>query len=71
MKAVLLAAGKGTRLGALTVAAPKPLLQVGDRPLIGHILTGLRDAGIADVLIVTGYLGGQVETNSVTAREWT
>jgi dTDP-glucose pyrophosphorylase len=61
VKAVLLAAGRGTRLGALTDSTPKPLLEVGGRPLIAHILTGLSAAGVTDVLIITGYLGAQIE----------
>lgn len=60
-KAVLLAAGRGTRLGALTEATPKPLLAVGGRPIIVRILDGLVRAGISDVLIVTGYLGEEIE----------
>ena len=60
-KAVLLAAGRGTRLGALTERMPKPLLSVGGRPIIARILDGLRAAGIREVLIVTGYLGEQIE----------
>jgi dTDP-glucose pyrophosphorylase len=61
VKAVLLAAGRGTRLGQLTAATPKPLLQVGGRPIIAHILDGLAAAGVAEVLIVVGYLGDQIE----------
>ncbi len=60
-KAVLLAAGRGTRLGALTERLPKPLLSVGGRPIIVHILDGLFRAGIRDVTIVTGYLAEMVE----------
>jgi UDP-N-acetylglucosamine diphosphorylase / glucose-1-phosphate thymidylyltransferase / UDP-N-acetylgalactosamine diphosphorylase / glucosamine-1-phosphate N-acetyltransferase / galactosamine-1-phosphate N-acetyltransferase len=60
-KAALLAAGRGTRLGALTANTPKPLLEVAGAPLISHIVAGLADAGIAEFVIVTGYLGEQVE----------
>jgi NDP-sugar pyrophosphorylase family protein len=60
-KAVLLAAGRGTRLGALTERLPKPLLPVGGRPIIVHILDGLFKAGIRDVTIVTGYLAEMLE----------
>ncbi|MCC7365968.1 MAG: nucleotidyltransferase family protein [Dehalococcoidia bacterium] len=60
-RAVLLAAGRGTRLGTLTNATPKPLLAVGGRPIIVRILDGLRAAGIEDVVIVTGYLGEVIE----------
>ena len=60
-KAVLLAAGRGSRLGALTEELPKPLLTVAGRPIIVHILDGLRRAGIEEITVVTGYLGEVLE----------
>lgn len=60
-KAVLLAAGRGSRLGALTADIPKPLLNVAGRPIIVHILDGLRRAGIEEITVVTGYLGDVLE----------
>ncbi|MHB8381234.1 MAG: nucleotidyltransferase family protein [Candidatus Binataceae bacterium] len=59
--AVLLAAGRGTRLGALTADTPKPLLEVAGVPLIEHIVRALAEAGVRRFIIVTGYLGAQVE----------
>lgn len=53
--AVLLAAGRGTRLGHLTERFPKPMLEVGGRPIIGHILAGLADGGVGEVSIITGH----------------
>ena len=61
-KAVLLAAGRGTRLGALTENYPKALLTVGGRPVIVHILDGLARAGIREVFIVTGHAAEVLET---------
>jgi NDP-sugar pyrophosphorylase family protein len=63
MIAVVLAAGRGTRMGALTAATPKPLLMLRGRPIIGHILLGLRAAGIDEAVIVTGYRGEQIEAH--------
>ena len=60
-KAVLLAAGRGTRLGALTERFPKPMLEVAGRPIIGHILAGLAGAGITEVFIVTGHCADLLE----------
>jgi len=54
-KAVLLAAGKGTRMKELTNELPKPMLAVRGKPILLHIVEGLRDAGVTDVLIVVGY----------------
>jgi NDP-sugar pyrophosphorylase family protein len=61
MQAVLLAAGRGTRMGSLTARCPKPLLTVAGRPLIEHIVSGFAAAGIRELVIVTGYLGEQIE----------
>src|SRR5262245_21858301 len=56
MKAVILAAGKGTRMKELTNEVPKPMLRVDGKPILHHILEGLRDAGnIRDVFIITGW----------------
>lgn len=60
-KAVLLAAGRGTRLGTLTAKTPKPLIEVAGHPLIGHIVDGLAAAEVAEIAIVVGYLGEQIE----------
>jgi dTDP-glucose pyrophosphorylase len=60
-RAILLAAGRGKRLGALTESTPKPLLEVGGRPIIVHILDGLMAAGIREFAIVTGYLGEKLQ----------
>ncbi|MEY2489700.1 MAG: UDP-N-acetylglucosamine diphosphorylase / glucose-phosphate thymidylyltransferase [Verrucomicrobiota bacterium] len=54
-KAVLLAAGRGTRMRELTQELPKPMLQVRGKPVLQHIIEGLRGAGLADFLIVVGW----------------
>lgn len=61
MKAMIFAAGRGERMGALTESTPKPLLQVNGKPLIGYTLENLKDAGITDVVINVAYLGKQIE----------
>lgn len=48
-------------MGALTANTPKPLLRAGGRPLIERIATGLARAGVTRLLVVTGYLGEQIE----------
>ncbi len=51
MNAVVLAAGKGSRLASLTAAVPKPMLAVGGRPVIGHLLALLARTGVREVFM--------------------
>lgn len=60
-KAVILAAGKGTRMKELTDEIPKPMLQVRGKPVLLHIIDGLRAAGVTDFCIVVGYKAEVVE----------
>jgi len=55
VKALVLAAGEGSRLGKLTKRKPKALLRVAGMPLLGRILHGLKEAGVQGVWIVVGY----------------
>jgi len=61
MKAVILAAGKGTRMGSLTEALPKPMLLVQGKPILQHILEGLKAAGILEAFLVTGWQAQTIE----------
>ena len=54
-KAVLLAAGRGTRMRELTNELPKPMLIVQGRPILQHIIEGMRLAGVRDFLIIVGW----------------
>jgi dTDP-glucose pyrophosphorylase len=54
-KAVILAAGRGTRMGPMTDETPKPMLAVQGKPILEHVLEGLATAGIERFLIVVGY----------------
>ncbi|MFB0561552.1 MAG: bifunctional sugar-1-phosphate nucleotidylyltransferase/acetyltransferase [Candidatus Lokiarchaeia archaeon] len=56
MKAVILAAGEGTRLRPLTLTRPKHIFPIGGKPLLEHTLSGLKNTGINEILIVVGYL---------------
>ena len=60
-KAVLLAAGKGTRMKELTNDVPKPMLEVRGKPILLHIIEGLAAAGVTDFLIVVGFRADVVE----------
>ena len=54
-KAVLLAAGRGTRMRELTADIPKPMIEVRGKPVLQHIVEGLRDGGVQRFLIIVGY----------------
>ena len=59
-KAVLLAAGRGTRMRELTNELPKPMLVVQGRPILQHIIEGLRQAQIRELLLIVGWRGAMV-----------
>ena len=61
MRAVLLAGGEGTRLRPYTTVLPKPLMPVGDRPIMDVIVRQLRHAGAARITVATGYLAELIE----------
>ena len=56
MKAVILAAGMGTRLLPITMSVPKCLVPVNSKPILEHQLEALLTAGVRDVILVVGYL---------------
>ncbi len=60
MQALILAAGRGSRLGRFTADTPKCLLPIGGRPLIEHQLDALSEAGVDQVALVVGYRADQV-----------
>ena len=62
MKAVVLAAGEGTRLKPITLTRPKHLIRVGGKPLLEHCLNALKAAGIEETLIVIHYMGDAIRT---------
>ncbi len=70
MKAMILAAGLGTRMLPLTANTPKPLLRVGDRYLIELHLEKLSKAGISDVVINTHWLADQIPAALGKGEKW-
>lgn len=60
MKAVVLAAGKGTRLLPLTLLRPKPMIPLLNKPMIDYMLHLLRNAGVTEVIILADYLQEQL-----------
>jgi dTDP-glucose pyrophosphorylase len=70
VKAVILAAGKGTRMRELTNELPKPMLKLQGKPILEHILSGLVAAGIRDIFIVTGYRAETIEGYFADGQRW-
>ena len=64
MKAVILAAGKGTRLGSMTAGKPKCLVEIRGRPILDYQLDALHAAGVDDITVVAGYLAEQVAAHA-------
>ena len=62
-KAVILAAGKGTRMGDLTQEIPKPMLSVQGRPILEHIIEGLKEVGIHEFHLITGWRAEVIESH--------
>jgi NDP-mannose synthase len=61
MKAVILAGGKGTRLAPYTKVLPKPLMPIGDMPILEVLLRQMRRAGIDEVVVTVGHLAHLLE----------
>ncbi len=70
MKAVILAAGKGTRMRELTNELPKPMLRVQGKPILEHILMGIKGAGIREICLVTGFRAEVIEDYFGDGAKW-
>ena len=60
MKAMILAAGLGSRMRELTKETPKPLLKIGEYALIEHLILNLKKAGINELVINVSYLAKKI-----------
>ncbi|MDP2952405.1 MAG: sugar phosphate nucleotidyltransferase [Chloroflexota bacterium] len=70
MKAVVLAAGVGTRMRPLTYARPKVMLPLANRPLLEHLLLEIKKAGIGEFLLVVGYCAQKVQDYFGDGSRW-
>ncbi|AEH61492.1 Nucleotidyl transferase [Methanosalsum zhilinae DSM 4017] len=70
MKAVILAAGEGTRMRPLTSSRPKVMLPVANKPIIEYILESAISAGIEQFVIVTGYCSQVIEDYFRDGKKW-
>ena len=70
MKAVTQAGGKGTRLRPYTLVLPKPMMPVGELPVIEMLLKWLRRNGIKEACVTTGYLGHLIRSLCGDGKQW-
>ena len=70
-----MAGGKGSRLGAYTKNCPKPLLKIGSKPILEHIINNAKSQGYVNFLIAINYLGEMIkeyfgDNNPIRARSY-
>lgn len=70
MKAILLAGGLGTRLREETEFRPKPMVEVGGRPILWHIMKNLAHFGITDFIVATGYKSDMIKDYFLNYEAW-
>ncbi|MCK4844522.1 MAG: NTP transferase domain-containing protein, partial [Candidatus Heimdallarchaeota archaeon] len=70
MKAVILAGGKGIDLHPLTQTRPKPMIMLLGKPLLEYLIVELKEVGLTDILIVTGYKGEQIRNHFKKGRDF-
>lgn len=60
IKAVIMAGGKGTRISEICADIPKPMIKIGDKPILEHEILCLKDQGFIDILITVSHLGEKI-----------
>ena len=70
VKAILLAGGLGTRLREETEFRPKPMVEVGGRPILWHIMKNLAHFGITDCVVATGYKSQMIKKYFLNYEAW-
>ena len=69
-RAVVLAGGKGTRLAPFTSVLPKPLMPLGEEPILSLLLRQLAESGVRDVTLAVGYLAELIKTYCGTGERF-
>ena len=70
MKAIILAGGLGTRLRPLTFAIPKPLIPVGERPILEILIENLKTYGVTDIYLAVGYRAELIQVYFQDGRQF-
>jgi NDP-sugar pyrophosphorylase family protein len=70
MQAVILAGGKGTRLVPYTMVFPKPLMPIGDMPILEVVIRQLKKYGFTKIVLAVGHLAGLIEAYFGDGSKW-
>ena len=70
MKLVILAGGKGTRMGVMTESIPKPMVPLMQKPILEHQINFAKKYGFDDIIISTGYMGDVIRDYFKDGKEW-
>ena len=70
MKVIILAGGKGTRMGSLTESIPKPMALLAGKPVLEHQINFLKSYGLTDVFMLLGHKGEIIEKYFKDGKEW-
>ncbi len=69
MQTVILCGGKGSRMGATSGNIPKPLITIGDRPVLWHLMKYFSHFGFSDFILCLGYKGGMIREYFESSKE--
>lgn len=70
MQAIILAGGKGTRLAPYTMVFPKPLMPIGDMPILEIVIRQLKKHGFTKIVLAVGHLSGLIEAYFGDGSKW-
>ena len=70
MRAVILAGGKGTRLLPYTTVLPKPLMPIGDMPILEIVIRQIKQHGFTEITLAVGHLAGLLEAFFADGRKF-
>ncbi|MCD1294923.1 glucose-1-phosphate thymidylyltransferase [Methanocella sp. CWC-04] len=70
MKAVILAAGEGSRLKPFTATRPKVMIPVGNKPILEYVINALQESGIVDIIMVVGYKREKIMDYFGDGHDW-
>lgn len=70
MKVVIMAGGKGTRIASIANDIPKPMIQIGNKPILEHQIDNLKACGLTDIILVVGHLGSIIKEYFKDGRDF-